>query len=57
MYLMANVIPKPVMVLLFIGLVSAILSSIDTCIVNASSIFVNNILRKENVNRFVLQLL
>ncbi len=50
MYLMANVIPKPVMVLLFIGLVSAILSSIDTCIVNASSIFVNNILRKENVN-------
>ncbi len=50
MYLMSDVIPKPIAVLLMIGLISALLSSIDTCIINASSIFVKNILRKDKVS-------
>ncbi|MCR5420368.1 MAG: hypothetical protein K6E98_05140 [Lachnospiraceae bacterium] len=42
-------LPKPVALLLLFGLLSAILSSTDTCIINASSIFVKDILKKDSV--------
>ena len=45
----ANLLPKFISVPLIFGLLSAILSSTDTCIINASSIFVKDILRKESV--------
>ena len=42
-------VPLPVGLLLSLGLLSAMLSSLDTCLVNASIIFVKDILKKENV--------
>ena len=45
----AGIVPKFVGILLIFGLLSAILSSTDTCIVNASSIFVKDILGKDSV--------
>jgi len=44
-----SIMPKWISVLLVFGLLSAILSSTDTCIINASTIFVKDILRKESV--------
>ncbi len=44
-----SMLPKWVDVLLVFGLLSAILSSTDTCIINASTIFVKDILKKESV--------
>ena len=44
-----GIVPKFVGILLIFGLLSAILSSTDTCIVNASSIFVNDILERDSV--------
>ncbi len=44
-----SIMPKWVAVLLIFGLLSAILSSTDTCIINASTIFVKDILKKESV--------
>lgn len=44
-----SVMPGWIAVLLVFGLLSAILSSTDTCIINAASIFVKDILRKESV--------
>ena len=49
MYLIKHKIPTPVGVVLSLGLVSAILSSTDTCVINASTIFVKDILRKDRV--------
>ena len=45
----ANILPKFISVPLIFGLLSAILSSTDTCIINASSIFVKDILKKESI--------
>ena len=45
-----SLLPKPIAVLLIFGLLSAIVSSTDTCMINASTIFVKDILKKENVN-------
>ena len=45
----ASMLPRFVTILLIFGLLSAILSSTDTCIINASTIFVKDILRKESV--------
>ena len=45
-----GLLPKPVAILMIFGLLSAILSSTDTCIINASTIFVKDILGKENVS-------
>lgn len=45
-----SLLPKALGVLLVFGLLSAILSSTDTCIINASSIFVKDILKKESVS-------
>jgi SSS family solute:Na+ symporter len=44
-----SMLPKAVGILLVFGLLSAILSSTDTCIINASTIFVKDILKKEQV--------
>ena len=49
MYLIKHKIPTPIGVVLSLGLVSAILSSTDTCVINASTIFVKDILRKDRV--------
>ena len=45
-----GIIPKPVGIMLIMGLLSAILSSTDTCIINASTIFVKDVLKKESVS-------
>lgn len=45
-----SLLPKAVGILLIFGLLSAILSSTDTCIINASTIFVKDILKKESVS-------
>ena len=44
-----SIMPKWAAILLIFGLLSAILSSTDTCIINASTIFVKDILKKESV--------
>ena len=44
-----SIMPGWAAVLLVFGLLSAILSSTDTCIINASTIFVKDILKKESV--------
>lgn len=45
-----SLLPKPIAILLIFGLLSAIVSSTDTCIINASSILVKDIVKKESVN-------
>lgn len=49
-YLIKNKIPAPVGIVLSLGLVSAILSSIDTCVINASTIIVKDIFRKDRIS-------
>lgn len=49
LYIVKEILPGPVGVILAVGLVSAILSSTDTCIINASTILVRDILKKESV--------
>ncbi|MCR5626117.1 MAG: sodium:solute symporter family protein [Lachnospiraceae bacterium] len=44
-----SLMPKGVAVVMIFGLLSAILSSTDTCIINASTIFVKDILKKDSV--------
>ncbi len=44
-----SLLPKGLAILLLFGLLSAILSSTDTCIINASSILAKDILKKERV--------
>ncbi len=44
-----SLLPKPLAVLLLFALLSAILSSTDTCLINASSIFARDILGRESV--------
>ena len=45
----ASIIPKGISFILVLGLISAIISSTDTCIINASTIFVKDVLRKDSV--------
>ena len=44
-----GIMPKVVGILLIFGLLSAILSSTDTCIINASTIFAKDILKKDSI--------
>ncbi len=44
-----SLLPEWAAILLLFGLLSAIVSSTDTCIINASAIFVKDILRKDSV--------
>lgn len=45
-----SIMPRWASILMVFGLLSAILSSTDTCIINASTIFVKDILKKESVS-------
>ena len=45
----ASIIPKGISFILVLGLISAIISSTDTCIINASTIFVKDVLRKDSI--------
>lgn len=49
-YLMHNVIPYPIALILCLGLVSTILSSLDTCLVNVASIVEHDLLGRDKVN-------
>ncbi|MCR5698691.1 MAG: sodium:solute symporter family protein [Treponemataceae bacterium] len=44
-----SIMPKPLAIIMIFALLSAILSSTDTCLINASSIFAKDILKKESV--------
>ncbi len=44
-----SLLPEAAAILMIFGLLSAILSSTDTCIINASTIFVKDVLKKESV--------
>lgn len=48
-YVITDVLPKPVGVLLAIGILSTILSSTDTCLVNISSIIENDLLKRNKI--------
>ena len=48
-YVIQNNLPKPVSYIMIIAILSAILSSTDTCMINASSIFVKDILKKDSI--------
>ncbi len=59
LYIMTNVVPYPLAVLLCVSLVSALLSSADTCLINAASIVEHDILNSDKIQRvrfFVLSL-
>ena len=49
LFYVANMTPIFIRLPLIFGLLSAILSSTDTCLINASSIFVKDILKKDSV--------
>ncbi len=48
-YIMDKYLPYPIAVILCIGLVSALVSSADTCLVNAASIVENDLLKRDKV--------
>ena len=48
-YLAVNGLPKGIGIIMILALLSAVLSSTDTCVINASTIFVKDILRKDSV--------
>ena len=49
LYVLGNCIPRPLGIILSLAIVSALLSSLDTCLINAASIFTKDILRRESV--------
>ncbi|MDE6026073.1 MAG: sodium:solute symporter family protein [Lachnospiraceae bacterium] len=49
-YLLNEIIPYPIAVILCLGLVSTILSSLDTCLVNVASIIEHDIIGRDKVN-------
>ncbi|MBR0458235.1 MAG: hypothetical protein IJJ26_03270 [Victivallales bacterium] len=49
LFVLGNSIPRPLGVILGLAIVSALLSSVDTCLINAASIFTKDILRRENI--------
>lgn len=59
LYIMTNRLPYPLTVILGLGLVSALLSSTDTCLVNAASIFEHDVLNRSSVRetRIIVALL
>ncbi len=48
-YLMKYPLPRPVALLLALGLISALLSSASTCLITAAATIQNDILRRENI--------
>ena len=49
LYVLGNSIPSPLGIILSLAIVSALLSSVDTCMINAASIFTKDILRRESI--------
>lgn len=49
-YVMNDVLPKPVAYLLCLALISTLLSSADTCLINAASIIEYDLLKRDKVN-------
>ncbi len=49
LFFAVSILPKGIGFVLIFGLLSAILSSTDTCIINASAIFAKDILKKDSV--------
>lgn len=50
LYIINSVLPKPIGVLLAIGILSTLLSSADTCLVNIASILEHDVLRRDKVS-------
>lgn len=48
-WLTTNYLPLPLAIILCIALISALFSSVDTCLVNAATIFEYNVLRRKSV--------
>ena len=48
-HIMNNCVPYPIAVLLCLALISSLLSSADTCLVNAASIIENDILKRNSI--------
>ena len=49
LYILGNSVPRPIGLILSLAIVSALLSSVDTCLINSASIFAKDILRRESV--------
>ncbi len=49
LHVLGNCIPRSLGVILALAIVSALLSSVDTCLINAASIFAKDILRRESI--------
>ena len=49
LYVLGNSIPRPLGIILSLAIVSALLSSVDTCLINAASIFAKDVLRRESI--------
>jgi SSS family solute:Na+ symporter len=49
-YIMNNYVPYPLAILLCLALISTLLSSADTCLINAASIVEHDLLRRSKVN-------
>lgn len=54
LYIISNILPKPIGVLLAVGLLSTLLSSADTCLVNIASILEHDVLRRNKVGELRL---
>ena len=49
LYIIDKILPMPIGVLLAVGLLSTLLSSADTCLVNVASILENDVMRRNSV--------
>lgn len=50
LYIIHNVVPAPIAVILCLALISTLLSSADTCLINAASIVEYDLLKRDKVN-------
>lgn len=50
LYIINNVVPAPIAVILCLALISTLLSSADTCLINAASIVEYDLLKRDKVN-------
>ena len=48
-YIMNNILPKPVAILLCLALISTLLSTADTCLINAASIIEYDLLKRDKI--------
>ena len=50
LYIIHNVVPAPIAVILCLALISTLLSSADTCLINAASIVEYDLLKRDKIN-------